>query len=450
MNQFFLVTIHKIICWEDTMIWNREAECMSAEETGELQLRRLQAVVKRAYENVPYYNTRFSDLKIEPEDIETLDDIEKLPFTSKTDLRDAYPFGMFAVPTEDIVEVHTTSGTTGKPTVSGYTEDDLDIWGEVMARALTMTGVRKNDRIQNSYGYGLFTGGMGVHYGGQKIGATVIPISAGNTMRQLEIMQDFETTVLTCTPSYGLYLAEVAENEGIDTEKLKLKAGCFGAEMWTEEMRQELEKRLNISAQNIYGLTEIIGPGVAMECPVKTGLHIFEDHFYPEIIDPKTLKQLPDGENGELVLTTLTREGMPVIRFRTRDITALNRGVCECGRTQVKMDRITGRSDDMLKIRGVIVFPSQIEKALLKIEGLEPQYQIIVTRPHHLDEIEVQVETSPALFSDEVKHVEEIKRNIENKIHSEIGLRVNISLVEPKSLPRSEGKAVRVIDRRNI
>ena len=445
-----MVTIHKIICWEDTMIWNREAECMSAEETGELQLRRLQAVVKRAYENVPYYNTRFSDLKIEPEDIETLDDIEKLPFTSKTDLRDAYPFGMFAVPTEDIVEVHTTSGTTGKPTVSGYTEDDLDIWGEVMARALTMTGVRKNDRIQNSYGYGLFTGGMGVHYGGQKIGATVIPISAGNTMRQLEIMQDFETTVLTCTPSYGLYLAEVAENEGIDTEKLKLKAGCFGAEMWTEEMRQELEKRLNISAQNIYGLTEIIGPGVAMECPVKTGLHIFEDHFYPEIIDPKTLKQLPDGENGELVLTTLTREGMPVIRFRTRDITALNRGVCECGRTQVKMDRITGRSDDMLKIRGVIVFPSQIEKALLKIEGLEPQYQIIVTRPHHLDEIEVQVETSPALFSDEVKHVEEIKRNIENKIHSEIGLRVNISLVEPKSLPRSEGKAVRVIDRRNI
>jgi phenylacetate-CoA ligase len=423
---------------------------MSAEETNELQLQRLQAVVKRAYENVPYYKKRFNDLKIEPEDIETLDDIEKLPFTSKTDLRDAYPFGMFAVPTDEIVEVHTTSGTTGKPTVSGYTEDDLDIWGEVMARALTMTGVRKKDRIQNSYGYGLFTGGMGVHYGGQKIGATVIPISAGNTMRQLEIMQDFETTVLTCTPSYGLYLAEVAENEGIDTEKLKLKAGCFGAEMWTEEMRYELEKRLNISAQNIYGLTEIIGPGVAMECPVKKGLHIFEDHFYPEIIDTHTMKQLPDGEKGELVLTTLTREGMPIIRFRTRDITALNKGVCECGRTQVKMDRITGRTDDMLKIRGVIVFPSQIEKALLKIEGLEPQYQIIVTRPHHLDELEVQVETSPALFSDEVKHVEEIKKNIENKIHSEIGLRVNISLVEPKSLPRSEGKAVRVIDKRNI
>ncbi len=432
------------------MIWNKEAECMSADETEELQLQRLQAVVKRAYENVPYYNKRFNDLKIEPEDIETLEDIEKLPFTSKTDLRDSYPFGMFAVPTDEIVEVHTTSGTTGKPTVSGYTEFDIDLWGEVMARALTMTGVRKKDRIQNSYGYGLFTGGMGVHYGGHKIGATVIPISAGNTMRQIEIMQDFDTTVLTCTPSYGLYLAEVAENEGIDTEKLKLKAGCFGAEMWTEEMREKLEKRLNISAQNIYGLTEIIGPGVAMECPVKTGLHIFEDHFYPEIIDPQTMKQLPNGETGELVLTTLTREGMPVIRFRTRDITALNKGICECGRTQVKMDRITGRSDDMLKVRGVIVFPSQIEKALLKIEGLEPQYQIIVTRPHHLDELEVQVETSPALFSDEVKHVEEIKRNIESKIHNEIGLRVNISLVEPKSLPRSEGKAVRVIDKRNF
>jgi phenylacetate-CoA ligase len=432
------------------MIWNREAECMSAEDTSELQLQRLQAVVKRAYEYVPYYKKHFNDLNVGPEDIETLDDIEKLPFTSKTDLRDAYPFGMFAVPTDEIVEVHTTSGTTGKPTVSGYTEDDLDIWGEVMARALTMTGVRRSDKIQNSYGYGLFTGGMGIHYGGQKIGATVIPISAGNTMRQLEIMQDFETTVLTCTPSYGLYLAEVAEQEGIDTEKLKLKAGCFGAEMWTEEMRQELEKRLNISAQNIYGLTEIIGPGVAMECSVKNGLHIFEDHFLPEIVDPKTMKQMPDGEKGELVLTTLTREGMPVIRFRTRDITALNRGICQCGRTQVKMDRITGRSDDMLKIRGVIVFPSQIEKALLKIEGLEPQYQIIVTRPHHLDEIEVMVETSPALFSDEVKHIEEIKKNIENRIHNEIGLRVNISLVEPKSLPRSEGKAVRVIDRRNI
>ena len=432
------------------MIWNSEAECMSAEDTRELQLKRLQDVVKRAYENVPYYQKRFAEFNVGPEDIETLEDIEKLPFTTKTDLRDAYPFGMFAVPQDEIVEVHTTSGTTGKPTVSGYTRKDLDIWGEVMARALTMTGAKKTDRVQNSYGYGLFTGGMGAHYGGQKIGATVIPISAGNTRRQLEIMQDFETTILTCTPSYALYLAEVAENEGIDTEKLKLRAGCFGAEMWTEEMRKEIEKRLHIRAQNVYGLTEIMGPGVAMECEVQNGLHIFEDHFYPEVVNPDTLKPVPDGEKGELVLTTLTREGMPVIRFRTRDITALRRGKCACGRSQVKMDRITGRSDDMLKVRGVIVFPYQIEKALLKIEGLEPHYQIIVTRPGHLDELEVQVEASPALFSDEVKHIEEVKRNIESIVHSEIGLRVNVNLVEPRTLPRSEGKAVRVIDKRKF
>jgi phenylacetate-CoA ligase len=432
------------------MIWNSEAECMSAEDTRALQLKRLQDVVKRAYENVPYYQKRFAEFNVEPEDIETLEDIEKLPFTTKTDLRDAYPFGMFAVPQDEIVEVHTTSGTTGKPTVSGYTRKDLDIWGEVMARALTMTGAKKSDRVQNSYGYGLFTGGMGAHYGGQKIGATVIPISAGNTRRQLEIMQDFETTILTCTPSYALYLAEVAENEGIDTEKLKLRAGCFGAEMWTEEMRKEIEKRLHIRAQNVYGLTEIMGPGVAMECEVQNGLHIFEDHFYPEVVNPDTLKTVPDGEKGELVLTTLTREGMPVIRFRTRDITALRRGKCACGRSQVKMDRITGRSDDMLKVRGVIVFPYQIEKALLKIEGLEPHYQIIVTRPEQLDELEVQVEASPALFSDEVKHIEEVKRNIESIVHSEIGLRVNVNLVEPRTLPRSEGKAVRVIDKRKF
>jgi phenylacetate-CoA ligase len=432
------------------MIWNNEAECMSAEDTRELQLKRLQDVVKRAYENVPYYQKRFAEFNVGPEDIETLEDIEKLPFTTKTDLRDAYPFGMFAVSQDEIVEVHTTSGTTGKPTVSGYTRKDLDIWGEVMARALAMTGAKKSDRVQNSYGYGLFTGGMGAHYGGQKIGATVIPISAGNTRRQLEIMQDFETTILTCTPSYALYLAEVAENEGINTEKLKLRAGCFGAEMWTEEMRKEIEKRLHIRAQNVYGLTEIMGPGVAMECEVQNGLHIFEDHFYPEVVNPDTLKPVPDGEKGELVLTTLTREGMPVIRFRTRDITALRRGKCACGRSQVKMDRITGRSDDMLKVRGVIVFPYQIEKALLKIEGLEPHYQIIVTRPEQLDELEVQVEASPALFSDEVKHIEEVKRNIESIVHSEIGLRVNVNLVEPRTLPRSEGKAVRVIDKRKF
>lgn len=432
------------------MIWNKEAECMPADEMEELQLKRLQKVVKHAYENVSYYKKVFDDAGVSPEDIKTLKDIQKLPFTSKADLRDAYPFGMFAVPTDDIVEVHTTSGTTGKPTVSGYTQNDIELWSEVMARSLTMAGGDHRDLIQNCYGYGLFTGGLGIHYGAQKIGATVIPISAGNTMRQIEIMQDFGSSILTCTPSYALYLAEVLESQGVGSEKLNLKAGVFGAEMWTEEMREEIEKRLNLSALNIYGLTEIIGPGVAQECLKKEGLHIFDDHFYPEIIDPETMEALPYGEKGELVLTTLTREGMPVIRFRTRDITTLRPGVCVCGRSHVKMDRITGRSDDMLKIRGVIVFPSQIERALLKIEGLHPQYQIIVTRPHQLDELEVQVEASPALFSDEVKHVEEVRKNIEEHIHNEIGLRVNVSLVEPQSLPRSEGKAVRVIDKRNL
>jgi phenylacetate-CoA ligase len=432
------------------MIWNKEAECMSENQKEKLQLERLQAVVKQAYEHVPYYRKRLDELNIKPEDIKTLKDIQKLPFTTKSDLREAYPFGMFAVPDEDIVEIHTSSGTTGKPTVSGYTLKDLEIWGEVMARALAMAGAGKKDFIQNAYGYGLFTGGMGVHYGAQKIGATVVPISAGNTMRQLELMQDFETTILTCTPSYALYLSEIAEKEGIDEEAIKLKAGVFGAEMWTEEMRKELEKRLNIDALNIYGLTEIIGPGVAMECKDKRGLHISDDHFYPEIIDSNTMETLSEGEKGELVLTTLTREGMPIIRFRTKDLTALRKGKCDCGRTLIKMDRITGRTDDMLKIRGVIVFPSQIEKALLRIEGLEPHYQIIVTRPHHLDEIDVLVENSEKLFSDEVKHVEEAKKMIEDYIHSEIGLRVNVTLVEPQSIPRSEGKAVRVIDKRNL
>lgn len=432
------------------MIWNEKAECMSVQEREKLQLKRLQDVVKKAYENVPYYQRRFDQEGVAPEDIQTVEDIEKLPFTSKSDLRDAYPFGMFAVPSDDIVEVHTSSGTTGKPTVSGYTEKDIDIWSEVMARALTMAGATKKDVIQNCYGYGLFTGGLGVHYGTQKVGATVIPISAGNTQRQIEILQDFQSTIITCTPSYALYLAEILEKEGVNTEDLKLKAGVFGAEMWTEEMRNEIEKRLHVSALNIYGLTEIIGPGVAQECGVKKGLHIFDDHFYPEIIDSNTLQRLPEGEKGELVLTTLTREGMPIIRFRTKDITALRSGKCECGRTNVKMDRITGRSDDMLKIRGVIVFPSQIERALLKIPGMEPVYQIIITRPQQLDELEVNIETSPALFSDEVKHVEQVKKSIEKYIHDEIGLRVTVNLVEPDSIPRSQGKAVRVIDKRGL
>lgn len=432
------------------MIWNEEVECISRDEMKKLQLKELKDVVKRAYDNVPYYKKRFDEAGIKPEDIKTLDDIQKLPLTTKDDLRAAYPFGMFAVPRREIVEVHTSSGTTGKPTVSGYTKEDLDTWSEIMARGLTMFRVDEDDLIQNTHGYGLFTGGFGVHYGAQKIGATVIPISTGQTRRQIEIMKDFGTTVLIVTPSYGLYLAEVAEEEGLRNEDMKLKSIGFGAEMWTEEMRQEIQKRFNAPAYNIYGLTEIMGPGIALECPEQDGLHVMEDHFYPEIIDSQTQEVLGEGEKGELVLTNLTREGMPIIRFRTKDVTSLRRGTCSCGRTMIKMDRITGRTDDMLKIRGVAVFPSQIEKALLKMDGIEPHYQIIVTRPQHLDEMEVQVETSPELFSDEVKELVGIKKKIENFIHNEIGLRVTVTLVEPRTLPRSEGKAVRVIDKRGL
>lgn len=432
------------------MIWNEKAECMSENDKEALQLERLQMAVKRAYENVPYYKKRFDELGIKPEDIKTLDDIEKLPFTTKDDLRDAYPFGMFAVPRKEIVEVHTSSGTTGKPTVSGYTRGDLEIWGEVMARGLCMFGVTEDDIIQNTHGYGLFTGGFGVHYGAQKMGATVIPISTGQTKRQIEIMQDFGTSIMIFTPSYGLYLAEEIEEEGIDTKSMGLKAIGFGAEMWTEEMRQEIQKRFNAPAYNIYGLTEVMGPGVGLECSERDGLHLSEDHFYPEIIDSQTHEVLPDGERGELVLTTLTREGTPLIRFRTKDVTKLTRGKCKCGRTLVKMDRVTGRTDDMMKIRGVSVFPSQIEKALLRIDEIEPHYQIIVTRPHLMDELEVQVEASESLFSDEIKELVGIREKIEDYIHSEIGLRVKVTLVEPKTLPRSQGKAVRVIDRREL
>lgn len=432
------------------MIWDKKAECMTGAKRERLQLERLQAVVNYAYERVPFYKKRFSAAKLKPSDIKTLADIRKIPFTEKADLREVYPFGMFAVPQSEIVEVHSSSGTTGTPVVVGYTRNDIDLWGEVVARALAMTGTTKDDLIQNCYGYGLFTGGLGVHYGAQKIGATVVPISAGQTKRQLQIMADFGTTILTCTPSYALYLAEALEEEGISKKKIKLKAGCFGAEMWTERMRAEIEKRFKLHALNIYGLTEIIGPGVAQECMDKAGSHIAEDHFYPEIISPDTGEPLPEGERGELVLTTLTREGMPVIRFRTKDVTSLRRGVCSCGRTLVKMERITGRSDDMLKIRGVIVFPSKIEKALLEVKGIEPHYQIIVTRPHHLDELEVKVEVSKKVFSDEVKHMEELRKQLETHIDDAIGLRAKVTLVEPKSLPRSEGKAKRVFDRREL
>jgi|SRR3989339_205142 len=434
----------------DKLIWNPKAECMLPKERELLQLERLQHIVKYAYERIPYYKRSFDAAKVKPSDIKTLKDITKLPFTSKDDLRGAYPFGMFAVPHEEILEIHTSSGTTGRPVVVGYTASDIELWSEVMARALSMAGTTKADWVQNAYGYGLFTGGLGVHYGARKIGANIVPISAGNTKRQLEIIRDFGTTILTCTPSYTLYLAEAAAEEGIDLKKSKLRSGVFGAEMWTEKMREEIEKRLNINALNIYGLTEIIGPGVGQECQEKSGLHLQEDHFFPEIIATDTLQPLAEEQKGEMVLTTLTREGTPMIRFRTKDITALKHGTCKCGRTTLKMDRITGRSDDMMKIRGVIVFPSQIEKALLEIPGIEPHYKIIITRPHQLDELEVQVETSKKMFSDEVRHVEEIKNNIENHIERAIGIRIKVTLVEPKSIQRSEGKARRVFDMRNI
>ncbi|WP_323736839.1 phenylacetate--CoA ligase [Methanosphaera sp. ISO3-F5] len=432
------------------MFWDEKIECMSKEDMEELQLKRLQDVVKTAFNEVPYYHKRYTEEEVYPEDIETLADIEKLPFTTKTDLRASYPFGLFAVPQKDIIEIHTSSGTTGKPTVSGYTREDLDIWGEIIARGLTMMGVDENDIIQNTHGYGLFTGGFGVHYGGQKIGATVVPISTGQTLRQIELLKDFKTTMLIFTPSYGLHIAEELKNMGTDPKDLNLKVIGFGSESWTDEMRKQIEDKFQTPAYNIYGLTEVMGPGVAMECEVQNGLHLNEDHFYPEIIDPKTMKQLPENTPGELVLTTLTRVGMPLIRFRTRDITKIHHEKCGCGRTLVKMDKISGRTDDMLKIKGVSVFPSQIEKALLSIEGVEPHYQIILTRPGVLDQIEVKVEASPEIFFDNVKELVGIKDKLAHAIHDEIGLRVNVTLVEPKTIDRVEsGKAVRVIDNRN-
>ncbi|NAZ30771.1 MAG: AMP-binding protein [Caldimicrobium sp.] len=433
------------------MYWNKEAETMPREELQKLQLQRLREVVKYAYERVPFYRKRCEAAGIKPEDIRSFEDLKYIPFTSKADLREVYPFGLFAVPLSEIVEIHSSSGTTGKPVVAGYTRRDLEVWGEVMARSLTMIGVTSQDVIQIAYGYGLFTGGLGFHYGALKIGATIVPASAGNTRRQITLMQDFGTTVLACTPSYALYLAEYARDEmGIDPSTLKLRVGSFGAEMWTEEMRREIEKRFGIKAYNVYGLTEIIGPGVAHECEEQKGLHIWEDHFLPEIIDPETGEWVEEGKEGELVLTTLTKEGVPMIRFRTRDITSFVPGECPCGRTGRRIERIKGRTDDMIKVRGVMLFPYQIEQCILEVQGVEPHYQIILTRPHHLDEIEVQVEMAKETFSDEVRAIEELRRRLEKKIEETVGIRVKVTLVEPKSLPRSEGKAKRVIDKRNL
>ena len=438
-------------CWaEMSWIWDEKAECMDPEERKALQLERLREIVKYAYERVEWYRRKFDEAGIRPEDIRTLDDIRLIPFTTKEELREVYPFGLLAVPLSEIVEIHTSSGTTGKPVVVGYTRRDLDLWGEVMARAYAAAGARPGDVAQIAYGYGLFTGGLGFHYGAQKMGLTVVPTSAGNTKRQVMLMADFGTNVLACTPSYSLYIAEVAREMGMDARSLPLKAGLFGAEPWSEGMRQEIERSLGLSAFDHYGLTEIIGPGVSFECPAKEGLHINEDHFYPEVIDPETGEPLPEGEEGELVLTTLTKEGMPVLRFRTRDITRIWRERCRCGRTLVKMARVKGRTDDMLIVRGVNVFPSQIEQVLMSVDGVAPHYQIIVDRVGRMDELEIKVEVTEKVLSDEVRRMEEVRERLESEVESVLGIRAKVTLVEPGSIERSMGKAKRVIDKRRL
>ncbi|MFY9174370.1 MAG: phenylacetate--CoA ligase [Peptococcia bacterium] len=432
------------------MFWNKHYECMPREQLEELQLERLQKLLENVYYNVPFYRQKFQEIGLEPGDIKSLADLQKLPFTEKQDLRDTYPFGMFAVPMSQIIRVHASSGTTGKPSVVGYTRGDLNTWSELMARTMTCGGVTKDSVVQIAFGYGLFTGGLGAHYGAEKIGSMVIPSSGGNTQRQLMLMEDFGTTVLACTPSYAVYIAETMEELKLDRSKFKLKYGIFGAEPWSERMRQEIEKRLQISAIDIYGLSEVIGPGVASECQEKDGLHIFEDHFIPEIIDPDTGENLPFGEKGELVFTSLTKEGIPIIRYRTKDITYLIKEPCSCGRTHIRMHKVMGRTDDMLIIRGVNVFPSQIETVLLNIGETEPHYLLIVDRVGSMDELEVQVEVSKRMFTDKVRGLEDLENMIRHKIESELGISAKVKLVEPHSIPRSEGKAQRVIDKRRI
>ncbi len=413
-----------------------------------LQLDRVRAIVAHTYENVDVFRQRMRERDLTPDSLRSLEDVARLPFTTKTDLRDTYPFGLFAKSLRDVVRLHASSGTTGKPIVVAYTRDDLQVWTSVMVRSFAACGLHEGDIIQNAYGYGLFTGGLGAHYGAEGLGATVIPISGGNTDRQLMVMKDFGVTAICCTPTYFLHLVDRASQMGLDLKSLPLRAGVFGAEPWTDSMRRHIESTTNIKAYDIYGLSEIIGPGVAIECQCHDGLHVFEDHFYPEIIDPESGRVLPDGEEGELVLTTLSKWAMPMIRYRTRDITALLPGTCGCGRTLRRMRRIGRRSDDMLIIRGVNVFPSQIEAVLLEVEGTLPHYQIILTRHRGLDQIEVQVEVTPQVFSDKVGALEALAQKLGDTIERVIGIRVQLTLVEPQTLQRSEGKAKRVIDKR--
>jgi phenylacetate-CoA ligase len=418
------------------------------EQLERLQLQRLQSTVSLAYERVALFRSRLEERGLKPASVKSLGDIVKLPFTVKTDLRDTYPFGLFARPMEEIVRLHASSGTTGKPIVVAYTQSDVAVWTEVMVRSFVACGMHRGDVIQNAYGYGLFTGGLGMHYGGEALGATVIPISGGNTERQLMVMQDFGVTAIACTPSYFLHLLEAAKEMKIDFSRLRV--GVFGAEPWSDSMRDRIQQDSGIRAHDIYGLSEIVGPGVGIECSAQKGLHIFEDHFYPEIVNPETGEVLPDGEEGELVLTTLSKQAMPLIRYRTRDVTAMIPGPCACGRTLRRMRRIARRTDDMLIIRGVNVFPSQVETALLRVEGTLPHYAIILTREAGLDQMEVKVEVTPEVFSDEIRKLESLQQQLEASIENVLGLRVRVTLVEPRTLARSEGKAKRVTDQRTI
>lgn len=431
-------------------MWQEQIETMPREQLRALQSERLRNQVKRMYERVPLFKERMDSMGLKPEDIHGVEDLHRLPFSYKKDLRDYYPYGLFAEPLEKIVRVHASSGTTGKKIVVGYTQKDLDDWADCVARMLAAIGASEKDFVQVSYGYGLFTGGLGAHGGAQRIGATVIPTSSGNTANQLQTMVDFGSTVLCCTPSYAMYLGEAAQEAGL-TDKLSLKAGVFGAEPWSEDMRRQIENKLHIKAYDIYGLSEIMGPGVAYECECQAGMHVCEDMFIPEIIDPETLEVLPEGEKGELVFTTITKEGFPLIRYRTRDICSLNYEKCKCGRTHVRMAKPSGRSDDMLIIRGVNVFPSQIEEVLLKSgDGITPNYQIIVDRVNNTDTFDINVEMSEKLFSDDIRSIEKGEREITARLRDVLGISPKVHLVNPKSIERSEGKAKRVIDKRKV
>ena len=431
------------------MIWDSKYECMSRGELQKLQGERLVKLVRYVYDNVEFYRNRMIEAGVSPDDIKGIGDITKLPYTTKNDLRDTYPFGLFAASRENIVRVHASSGTTGKATVVGYTKGDIEIWSDCVARCLCMAGVTKDDIIQIAYGYGLFTGGLGAHYGAERLGAMVVPMSTGNSKKLTTMMVDFGATAIACTPSYLLHLSEILAGEGL-LDKVKLKTAICGAEPWTDEMRGEIEKRLNIRAHDIYGLSEIMGPGVACDCEYHAGLHIHEDHFYPEIIDPKTLEPVGDGETGELVFTTLTKEGIPLIRYRTKDLTSITHETCECGRTSARISRFKGRSDDMLIIRGVNVFPSQVEAALIGVEEVTPHYMMIVDRDNNLDTLEIQVEVESKYYTDEIKGIEKLTKKIANVIQQALGINAKIKLMGPNTLKRSEGKAVHVIDNRKL